>query len=167
MPGAICASKSNAAFTSDRRRPQKKTLPDWAKVSLTTFPLSTGPEMLLEMTALSLRRRCECRRRSSYSPLEGTTPFLERGASLACIMDIVNMGVRTAHTDQPGGEPDIVFRNKEHCSLKENYKLSMICIAMFHFTQGLAMPILRPVFNAADTRTTRSRGGHKHPRQGE
>jgi hypothetical protein len=69
------------------------------------------------MTALSLRRRRESGRRSSYSPLEGTSPFLERGASLACILDTVNMGVHAAHTDRPGDESDIVFSNREHCSL--------------------------------------------------
>jgi hypothetical protein len=61
--------KAMRPFTSERQRPQKKTLPVWAKVSLTTFPLSTGPEVLLVLTTRSLRR---FRRRSSYSPLEGT-----------------------------------------------------------------------------------------------
>jgi hypothetical protein len=73
MSGArFLRPKSNAAFTSNRQRPQKKTLPVWAKVSLTTLPLSPGPEILLVLTTLTLR--CppfEAGHRSSYSPLEG------------------------------------------------------------------------------------------------
>ena len=40
----IHAPKSNAAFTSDGRRPHKKDLASLAKVSLTTLALPTGPE---------------------------------------------------------------------------------------------------------------------------
>jgi len=73
--------KSNAAFTSDRRRPQtKRPSPVWAKVSLTTHPLLAGPG-----TAVPCWRSCHSGaawwRRPSYSPLEGT--FQSRNARLS------------------------------------------------------------------------------------
>src|SRR5882672_12234203 len=67
------AQKAMRPLPRTGQRPQtKKTLPVWAKVSLTTLPLSTWPERLLVLTTTPLRRLGTANgRRSSYSPLEG------------------------------------------------------------------------------------------------
>jgi hypothetical protein len=68
MPGARGAQKQ-AAFTSGRRRPKKKTSPVWAKVSLATHPLPPGPEVSLVLTTLAKRRRSELDGAAQATPL--------------------------------------------------------------------------------------------------
>jgi hypothetical protein len=67
--GAFSAAESNAAFASDRRRPQRQALARRAKVSLTTLWLSGWPGV-----APRNDDHLETAHRTappSYSPLEG------------------------------------------------------------------------------------------------
>src|SRR6185295_12276429 len=124
--GRACgAQKAMRPLPRTGQRPQtKQTLPAWAKVSLTTLPLSTWPERLLVLTTMSLRQPQYC-----YLGAAQATPLWRGAPDRSRARAVFSMPTATGSTLLI-----ITMRNGDDESMLIHELLSMTCIVNIHFT---------------------------------